>query len=216
MQGLQPLFRYFEFTGRSSRAEYWQWIAITTVAGWITGILDALSSTPYDPSHKVTMILAMGTIVPSVAVGIRRFHDRGKSGWYYGAFCILLGAAFGLLMIGAAVEQRTGDDSFIGLGAVVGVIWFIYAIYCIVQLAKPGEPHANDYGDPPSAAPVAPADLMNKVRDIQASFVAPQTPTRSNVDPLEQIERLAKLRDAGTLSEQEFQEQKAAYLSRLS
>ena len=33
MQGLRPLQRYFEFSGRSGRAEYWQWILLTAVAG---------------------------------------------------------------------------------------------------------------------------------------------------------------------------------------
>lgn len=214
MQGLLPLYRYFEFSGRSGRAEYWQWVAITTVAGWVTGILDALQSTPYDPSHKFTMILGLMTLVPNVAVGIRRFHDRGKSGWYYAAFCLLLGLAVILLVIGSAIQARNGDDSFIGVGVVVGVAWFVYAIYAIVQLAKPGDPHANAYGEPSSQ--VAPAiDLGATVREVQASF-ASSAPARPDVDPLEQIERLAKLRDAGMLTDEEFQQQKAACLSRLS
>lgn len=214
MQGLLPLYRYFEFSGRSGRAEYWQWIAITTVAGWVTGILDALQSTPYDPSHKFTGILALGTLIPSVAVGIRRFHDRGKSGWNYGSFCLLLGLAFLLLIIGSAIKDRNGDDSFIGVGVVVGMIWFVYAIYTVIQLAKPGDPYANAYGEPSSQ--LAPAiDLGAKVREVQASF-APSAPVRPDVDPLVQIERLAKLRDAGMLTDEEFQQQKAACLSRLS
>ena len=129
MQGLRPLQRYFEFTGRSGRAEYWQWIAITTIAGWIAGILDALSSTPYDPSHKAALFMTGGTIIPSAAVGIRRFHDRGKSGWFFGVFAILFGSALGMLLIGDQIKQRTGDDSFMDSGFLVLLIWLSYAAY---------------------------------------------------------------------------------------
>jgi uncharacterized membrane protein YhaH (DUF805 family) len=31
----------------------------------------------------LTIIVMLGLLVPSIAVGIRRLHDIGKSGWWY-------------------------------------------------------------------------------------------------------------------------------------
>ena len=153
----------------------------------------------------------MGTFIPSLAVGIRRFHDRGKSGWHFGIFCILLGLAFGMLLIGDQIKQRTGDDSFLGVGVVVALIWFIYAIYCIVQLAKPGDAHANAYGEPDLVA--APNYL-----EPLAKAVTPAPPRAAvNMDEtLNAIERLGRMREQGLLSDEEFVAQKQQLLAKVT
>lgn len=65
--------RYADFNGRSRRSEYW-WAALTigilgTIAGAILG----------DLSWIWTLI----TLIPGLAICIRRLHDIGKSGWWY-------------------------------------------------------------------------------------------------------------------------------------
>lgn len=65
--------RYADFNGRSRRSEYW-WasLAITLIGGVVTAILGDLS-----------FIWSLATLIPSLAISVRRLHDIGKSGWWY-------------------------------------------------------------------------------------------------------------------------------------
>ena len=66
---------YANFNGCATRAEYWYPVLYMCI---VYAILLCLG--------KVGMILyyifALANIVPSIAVGIRRMHDIGKSGWW--------------------------------------------------------------------------------------------------------------------------------------
>jgi len=82
---LMPLKRYADFSGRSRRKEYWMyalglWIAII-VASIVDGVLGltGMIAGVYGP---LTALVYLGTIIPSIAVAIRRVHDSDKSGWF--------------------------------------------------------------------------------------------------------------------------------------
>jgi uncharacterized membrane protein YhaH (DUF805 family) len=214
MQGFLPFHRYFDFDGRSSRAEFWQYLAVTTVLGWITGIADALNSTPYNPSHRFTIFLALGTIIPTIAVGIRRFHDREKSGWYYGAEFILAAVTYGVLYLGNEAQRRSGDTTFTAIGVALLAVLIGYSIYIVVQLAKPGDEHRNFYGPVPEVATSIFGRPDPSAKDVPAARPLARRPAPA-VDSIAQIERLAQLRDAGTLTDEEFAAQKAVYLAQL-
>ncbi|MCY3675402.1 MAG: DUF805 domain-containing protein [Paracoccaceae bacterium] len=57
---------YFTFSGRASKREYW-WFALFSF------VLGAIGSETG---------LGLVFIIPSLAVGSRRLHDTGKSGWW--------------------------------------------------------------------------------------------------------------------------------------
>lgn len=215
MQGLRALHRYAEFTGRSGRAEFWQWILISNVAGWVTGILDALQSTPYEPSHKFTGILAIATLTPTIAVGIRRFHDRGKSGWWYGALWISFVLSVGVVLIGQTIAARSGDQSIVTVGGALFCAAAAYMVYCIVQLAKRGDEYDNAYGSP-DVAPATPKPQTAPLRQV----AAPAAATSGNATTIEaamtSIERLGKMREQGYLSDAEFDSQKQRVLDEVS
>ena len=65
--------RYADFKGRSRRSEFW-WasLAIGIIGSIVTAILGDLS-----------FIWSLATLIPSLAICIRRLHDIGKSGWWY-------------------------------------------------------------------------------------------------------------------------------------
>ncbi|CAN5530431.1 hypothetical protein BH10PLA2_BH10PLA2_03490 [soil metagenome] len=115
---LLPLKRFLDFEGRSSRREFWMFlllfsalVAVLAFAAFIemglTGNAGAIS---------VLAILAIGiaslaTVVPLLAVQVRRLHDQNRSGWlvlinmvpYVGAIIVLF------LM---AVEGTPGTNRF--------------------------------------------------------------------------------------------------------
>jgi uncharacterized membrane protein YhaH (DUF805 family) len=82
---LMPLRRYAEFSGRSRRKEYWMFalgiLIAAIVIGAIEGIIgiNTMVGGIYGP---LTTLLLLGTLVPSIAVGIRRLHDTDRSGWW--------------------------------------------------------------------------------------------------------------------------------------
>jgi uncharacterized membrane protein YhaH (DUF805 family) len=81
-----PYKRYFEFTGRSRRKEYWMFtlLQVLIIFGLIA-IAFAFSSAGED---TVLTILYGGlglwflvTFIPNLAVQVRRFHDQDLTGW---------------------------------------------------------------------------------------------------------------------------------------
>ncbi|MFN7165190.1 MAG: DUF805 domain-containing protein [Hyphomonas sp.] len=83
---------YFQFYGRARRAEYWGFIlfCILTLIGLF--IVDAMISTAflgvdtYGGSNffpLLTGLFYLYSIIPGIAVTIRRLHDQDMSGWLY-------------------------------------------------------------------------------------------------------------------------------------
>jgi uncharacterized membrane protein YhaH (DUF805 family) len=74
---LKVLKNYVGFGGRAQRKEYWMFVLINviigvalTIVGGVVG-LDVLGS-----------LYMLAVLLPGVAVGFRRLHDIGKSGWW--------------------------------------------------------------------------------------------------------------------------------------
>ena len=74
------------FSGRSTRSEFWYAYVLQFIIGTVTGFL------PLFLSLAASIVL----FVPFLAVSLRRLHDIGKSGWWYliaftcvGAFVLL-------------------------------------------------------------------------------------------------------------------------------
>ena len=136
-----PFKRYAEFSGRSRRMEYWMFtllnVIVVTVllfvvlgAGGAAGLFDPANAD--DPSAGLSalfggtglliLLYGLAVLIPSIAVTIRRLHDRDMSGWWY------LGAIIG------------GMIPFVG---------FLISIAFLVLMALPGTPGPNRFGPDP-------------------------------------------------------------------
>lgn len=94
---LMPYKRYFDFSGRSRRKEYWMFtlfqiiVALILIVPMIAGIpgTDPDTGVSGEPgilfwvSIALLSIFVLASIIPSIAVSVRRFHDQDKSGWFY-------------------------------------------------------------------------------------------------------------------------------------
>ncbi|WP_324750006.1 DUF805 domain-containing protein [Sphingomonas sp. LY54] len=80
-----PLKKYAQFEGRSRRKEYWSFfllmLGVYIVAGMIDGIL-GLAGMVLGVYGPLSLVAAVALFVPSLAVGVRRLHDTGRSGWW--------------------------------------------------------------------------------------------------------------------------------------
>lgn len=88
---LKVLRQYADFSGRARRTEFWMFVLFNAIAIVILTILDNLfglsSSSMYGGSIYVsggilTALYQLAVLVPSLAVGARRLHDTGRSGWW--------------------------------------------------------------------------------------------------------------------------------------
>jgi len=79
--------RYADFDGRARRSEYWyfQLFNILIYVGLliISGILGYIEPLLSFIGIGLFYLLAIGLLVPSIALAVRRLHDTGKSGWMY-------------------------------------------------------------------------------------------------------------------------------------
>ncbi|TKJ20335.1 hypothetical protein A6V29_09020 [Blastococcus sp. CCUG 61487] len=71
------LGQYAVFTGRARRSEFWFFYLFQVLAGIVAGIVDGITGVPL-----LQIVVGLGLLIPSIAVGARRLHDIGKSGWW--------------------------------------------------------------------------------------------------------------------------------------
>ena len=83
----------FSFQGRIPRRTYWLWGIVSGLAiGIVIGILGAILGPEVDPTTGavsggglfglIAGILYIPLIWIGLALGVKRWHDRGKSGWW--------------------------------------------------------------------------------------------------------------------------------------
>ena len=132
---LMPYRRYADFSGRSQRKEYWMFtlfsvlvatvLVVLMIAGGFNFFAEAEDMQPNVLGYIAVAVLAvfgLGSFIPSLAVAVRRFHDRDMSGWWVLGFGILSN---------------------------IPLIGWIASIANLVIMALPGTPGANRFGDDP-------------------------------------------------------------------
>lgn len=105
---LMPLRRYADFSGRSRRKEYWSFLLLNFVVYFVCAALmiaggfsmAAMTNPGEAASVKapgagfflgagIFGIYFLAILIPSIAVTVRRFHDRNMSGWFFLLFLVL-------------------------------------------------------------------------------------------------------------------------------
>jgi len=134
---LGPLL--FSFQGRINRAKYWiasiVYVSLM-IAPFGLGFFFNFSA----PFFVIAAIALIAIIVSGVAVGIKRLHDRDKSGWWLAAFYLVPPLLDG-------TGRTTGSAVIFGLASLAVSIW------AVVELGfLRGTPGPNQYGPDPLAA----------------------------------------------------------------
>lgn len=79
--------RYVDFKGRTSRKAYWMAVLFNFLVAIGIGIVDGVIGAAMDTNFSILSgLFVLATIIPGLAMAIRRFHDQNRSGWF-----ILLG-----------------------------------------------------------------------------------------------------------------------------
>lgn len=101
--------KYFVFDGRATRSEYWQFILINIVIGFLLSLLAiALKLEISSNGHSIlTELFAISIIIPTISVSVRRIHDIGLSGWW-GFIFIPIG--FLMLIVGLIPTKKDSSN----------------------------------------------------------------------------------------------------------
>jgi len=91
--------KYATFTGRASRSEYWYFYLFYIIAYVAGMILDATAGSGY-----IQYLFIVPLWLPQIAVGVRRMHDVGKSGWF------LLVPIYNLILL--CSESNPGSNNY--------------------------------------------------------------------------------------------------------
>lgn len=73
------LKKYAVFEGRATRSEYWYFVLFNLLISIAIGIVEGAL---FKGSALLGNLYSLALLVPSLAVGARRLHDIGKSGWW--------------------------------------------------------------------------------------------------------------------------------------
>lgn len=167
----------FNPNGRVSRKDIWLKLVLASIiASIIAAMLDAAIGMS-EPA-PVGNIVSLFFLWPGIAVSIKRFHDRGMSGWWTGAiylgmvggFVLFLYPVFPLLM-DALSSQGIADDSvfdaaYTGSGLIYALIgalalFGVFLFGFIVNYCLPGERGPNRYGPDPLDPGASHIDVFN-------------------------------------------------------
>ena len=105
---------YKNFSGRSSRADYWFFYLFDIFVFNLMSIIQGSSNFGEGLISVDTLIImiGVGVGVPYLAVGVRRLHDVNRSGWWLLAAVTIIGIfllLYWLIKAGDAEPNRFGE-----------------------------------------------------------------------------------------------------------
>jgi len=109
---LKVLRQYADFNGRARRKEYWMFALINFLIGLVIGFVDGFTGTVGAAGIGfLGGIYNLAILIPGIAVGVRRLHDIGKSGWMLLVVLIPI-IGFIWLIILLATEGVEGENEY--------------------------------------------------------------------------------------------------------
>ena len=84
---LDVLKKYVVFSGRASRSEFWWFTLISLIVSIVLQVIGGMM----DQGTTISSIYSLAVLLPTLAVGTRRLHDIGRTGWWQLLFLTLIG-----------------------------------------------------------------------------------------------------------------------------
>ena len=81
---LKVIRQYADFSGRARRKEYWMFVLFNVIFAILALSLDVVLGTAMEASFFGVFygLYCLFVLLPALAVGVRRLHDTGRSGWW--------------------------------------------------------------------------------------------------------------------------------------
>lgn len=154
--------KYAVFSGRASRSEYWWWALVSFVVSVILQLIGrivtgglllaptggALNLKAFLLPLVPALVWALVTVLPSIALAVRRLHDTNRSGWWY---LISLPAVVGLPfeLVGLAsidpAQLAAGNLGSLAIGplvagAALSLLGAVGSIILLIFFVMPPDP----------------------------------------------------------------------------
>jgi uncharacterized membrane protein YhaH (DUF805 family) len=142
----RPLQKYADFSGRAPRAEYWWYTLAIIIVALVLSIVEGIVgiSRMVGPYGPLSALLMLATIVPSLAVGVRRLHDTNRSGWW-----MLLLVPYFIAAFLAGRSMASGNMSGLGTAGLLMLVGGVLCIVLLIFMVLPSTPGDNQYGPNP-------------------------------------------------------------------
>ncbi len=144
---------YANFKGRARRSEYWfiqLFLVLTNLAAAVIDLAlmqgDVERFVANGGGGIVGLVWIVATIVPAVAVLVRRLHDTARTGWLLLGLYIPVALLTGLTILGDMESLQT----LVAIGAFAAVA-FVFNIVILVFAVLDSTPEENLYGASPKA-----------------------------------------------------------------
>ncbi|MEW2070889.1 DUF805 domain-containing protein [Streptomyces sp. NPDC007346] len=98
---LDVLKNYAGFSGRARRKEYWMFALVNFVIAIVLSIIGAAIGTDI-----LYYVYLLAVLIPSLAVGVRRLHDTGRSGWWLLIALTLIGGIVLIVFLASEGKQE--------------------------------------------------------------------------------------------------------------
>lgn len=99
--------QYVGFTGRARRSEYWYFYLFNIIVTCVLSILGRAAQ----PFVYISSIYSLAVLLPGIAVGVRRLHDIGKSGWFF-LFNLIPIVGQILLIVWFCQDSQPGENAY--------------------------------------------------------------------------------------------------------
>ena len=109
---LDALLRYFEFSGRTGRSQYWLYQLVTLILMGAAVYYEYRTTGALPDRHDMSLLLMLVSLfhaIPCITVTVRRLHDVGKSGWWYLLSFVPFGGLFVLVWTCYASDPNTNE-----------------------------------------------------------------------------------------------------------
>ncbi|MBX3177617.1 MAG: DUF805 domain-containing protein [Candidatus Hydrogenedentes bacterium] len=104
---LDGLKNYTGFSGRAHRTEFWMYVLFTVIVVVVLSIIEGIVGL----TGILTTLYYLGTLLPNIAVSMRRLHDTDRSGWWLLiGFIPFIGAI--VLLIFYCLDGTPGSNRF--------------------------------------------------------------------------------------------------------
>ena len=99
------LSNYVGFSGRARRSEFWWYVLFLVIVDVVAAVLNnALGTT------LVSTLVGLALLLPNLAVGARRLHDVGRTGWWQLIALTLIGII--VLIVFWVGDSQPGDNKY--------------------------------------------------------------------------------------------------------
>lgn len=163
---LTCLRKYARFSGRASRAEYWNFVLFVILVSVLLNVLDTFlfagqvrfqfDGLTIGTSAPLGLLFHIAVVLPLVAAGARRLHDTGRSAVYlFYPLIVVFGFSAFLGFLAGYGPQLPVDmwdlagrvSTVVILGALL--VLTVSPLIVVWWLTRPSQPGENRFGDPP-------------------------------------------------------------------